>query len=53
LALIRRIARELQTSGTYTTMTAEALTYDEINGMLENRRREIDRPLTGKETGCE
>jgi 2-methylisocitrate lyase-like PEP mutase family enzyme len=34
LALVRKIARELNDAGTYTRMTAEALTYAEVNAML-------------------
>lgn len=34
LALVRRIACELKDAGTYRTMTADALTYAEINGMF-------------------
>jgi 2-methylisocitrate lyase-like PEP mutase family enzyme len=35
LGLLRRIARELLGPGTYTSMTAEALTYGEVNQMFE------------------
>ncbi len=35
LALVRQIARETLQSGTYTSMTADALTYDEVNHMFE------------------
>lgn len=36
LAVVRAIARELNDAGTYTRMTADALTYSEINRMLAN-----------------
>ena len=34
LALLRRIARELHQSGTYTTMSAESLSYADVNNLL-------------------
>ncbi len=34
LALVRRIARELLGAGTYTTMTADTMSYSEVNGMF-------------------
>ncbi len=38
LALIRRMAREWIETGTYTTMTADTLSYAEVNAMFERRR---------------
>ncbi len=37
LALLRRIAREWKGAGTYNLMSADALTYAEVNGMFEGR----------------
>ena len=37
LALIREIARELLDTGTYTSMTAHALSYSEVNRMFERQ----------------
>lgn len=36
LALVRNIARELLEKGTYTRMTAETMTYSEVNRMFED-----------------
>jgi 2-methylisocitrate lyase-like PEP mutase family enzyme len=40
LALIRKMAREWVETGTYTTMTADTLSYAEVNAMFERRRAE-------------
>jgi hypothetical protein len=40
LALIRRMAREWIETGTYTAMTADTLSYAEVNAMFEPRRAE-------------
>lgn len=37
LALLRRIAREWKQTGTYSLMSAESLTYAEVNGMFKGR----------------
>jgi 2-methylisocitrate lyase-like PEP mutase family enzyme len=37
LALVRKIARELREAGTYATMTAETLSYAEVNQMFAGR----------------
>ncbi len=37
LALVRRMAREWVATGTYTVMTADTLSYDEVNAMFEGR----------------
>ncbi|MGH9569940.1 MAG: isocitrate lyase/PEP mutase family protein [Candidatus Angelobacter sp.] len=34
MGLLRRIAEEAKTSGTYTTMTQDAVSYDEMNGLF-------------------
>jgi 2-methylisocitrate lyase-like PEP mutase family enzyme len=39
LGLVRRIARELRSTGTYAAMSEGALTYAEVNQMLERRDR--------------
>lgn len=39
LALIRKIARELLATGTYTSMTADTLSYAEVNRMFEQEPR--------------
>ncbi len=38
LALIRRMAREWLETGTYTSMTADTLSYAEVNAMFDRRR---------------
>ncbi len=40
LALIRKMAREWVEAGTYTTMTADTLSYAEVNAMFERHRAE-------------
>jgi hypothetical protein len=35
LALLRNIAREIRDQGTYELMTADALSYSEVNRMFE------------------
>ncbi len=37
LALVRKIARELRDSGTYTALSGESLSYAEVNGMFDDR----------------
>lgn len=45
LALIRKMAREWVETGTYTTMTADTLSYADVNAMFERRRAEGTRAL--------
>jgi len=37
LGLLRRVARELSESGTYSAMAADAIPYDEANGLFSAR----------------
>jgi 2-methylisocitrate lyase-like PEP mutase family enzyme len=39
LGLVRRIARELRDQGTYTAMSADALTYSEVNELFGRNSR--------------